>query len=249
MMPMCACQPPRPMVLRRVMGLVDNGRYFAQCASKLCKRRIWLIPAGSTNPILQGDPPAELPDGALPGKDLRWSRRGGQPSKERWSRHSAVPAEAAARAAPTGLFVQRTATGEFAHGRRGVARVGGHLLSVPDARGVVRTLAEPEAHEQRDIGICSSGTCTPVTSGAEELLEDEEETRLPPPDLNLLFEKRWQRAAPSRSRRPSEACVSEELSAHKMAVLDAFPAASPSLIEELFFQGFSIDECMQCMCS
>merc|ERR1712166_711711 len=44
-LPCCKCPGQKQMVLRKVMGLRDNGRYFAQCALKECKYRVWLVPS------------------------------------------------------------------------------------------------------------------------------------------------------------------------------------------------------------
>jgi len=225
-MPNCSCQPPQPMVFRRVMGLVDNGRYFAQCARKLCKRRVWLAPLGLERPDSQELTMAPAADSVVS-------------TQERWSRHRRaipVPVEAPAR-----LFVQRSATGEFMHGRRGVAQTGKHLLSVPDKRGVVQTLSDAVVAEQFE-----SGTCTPVTSGAEELLDDEEEMCPGLPELKDQFEKRWQRRGSSRmgmSVDTDEQVNADELFANRLAFLDICPTTSAALVEELLlFDGLTIDE-------
>lgn len=88
-MPKCACQTPKPMVLRRVMGLVDNGRYFGQCANKLCKRRIWLVPSQRPSSGEQDNH-----ESAVSLQRQRWSYReqdkeesAVSPQKQRWSHH------------------------------------------------------------------------------------------------------------------------------------------------------------------
>merc|ERR1712061_906673 len=109
------------MVLRRVMGLVDNGRYFAQCASKRCKFRVWLVAAAATGPEKQQQDQYRASNGVAPqltGESLdeeeeiwehRWSRRHrkGRPQSER------RPNVTTYDTSMPRLYVQRSATGEF----------------------------------------------------------------------------------------------------------------------------------------
>jgi len=116
------------------------------------------------------------------------SRRGSESERQesRLNRHKRVEPDSKhdgvgnLHAEPLRLFVQRSVTGEFVHGREGVTQTGRHLLSVPDQKGVVNAASNGSKEESFD-----SGTCTPVTSGAEELLDDEQECHETPPDLDF----------------------------------------------------------------
>jgi len=233
------------MTLRRVMGLVDNGEYFAQCASKLCKHRVWLKPGVDT------------PDGAATQEqvgagDLAYDSAEAAQSC-RWTRHLQVePSELNGleneSETPVFLFVQRARTGEFIHGRKGLAQTGKHLLGVPDLKGIVQTLSVQSREEQH-----GSGTCTPVTSGAEELLDDEEEVQASPPDLNVLFQKRWSRMGSAaggscqHSDTLAKGAVSTDRSMDRAVIIKAFPSVSCSLIEDLIREGLTLDEVIECL--
>jgi len=232
-MPKCQCQPPEKMVLRRVMGLVDTGRYFAQCATKRCKRRVWIAPAKNA---------PDIPELAL------MSQAGAEEDAQsaRWNRHRRIiPAsQESTQSEPCArLFVQRSATGEFVHGREGVAQLSKHLLGIPDKKGVVHTPSSTNREES-----CGSGTCTPVTSGAEELLEDEEESNRPPPDLTICYEKRWSRQispkvlADCEREEPEDSRV-----AVKFAVMDIFPSASSVFVDDLLAEGMSLEQIVDCL--
>lgn len=232
-MPKCQCQPSEKMVLRRVMGLVDTGRYFAQCARKRCKRRVWIALAKNIADIPEeaAMPQAIAEDDA---QATRWNRhRRAKPTSQ-----ESTQSEPCAR-----LFVQRSATGEFVHGREGVAQLSKHLLGIPDKKGVVHT---PSSANQEES--CGSGTCTPVTSGAEELLDDEEESHRPPPDLTVLYEKRWSRQV---SPKVSVDCAVEECEdsrvAVKLAVMDIFPSASSVFVDDLLAEGMSLEQIVDCL--
>merc|ERR1712217_898589 len=93
------------------------------------------------------------------GQEMRWSRHKSSNFTGQQSNHSEPTAR---------LFVRRSVTGEFVHGREGMAQMGKHLLGVPDMKGVVQRPTDIGQEES-----CGSGSCTPVTSGAEELLDDE----------------------------------------------------------------------------
>jgi len=245
-MPSCRCQPPEVMVLKRVMGLVDNGRYFAQCVNKRCKHRVWIAPTveGEIGSVKALMPKEES-------EVKRWSLgsvKSSMPQEEsdakRWSRHkSNIPTgQQINQTEPSKrLFVRRSVTGEFVHGREGVSQVGKHLLGVPDVKGVVQ---RPTYSGQTESG--GSGSCTPVTSGAEELLDDEAEYREPPPDLTVCYERRWRQHSAGQNPLGSVACEGKELDestvAVKFAVIDLFPSAPPALIDVLLEEGMTLEQ-------
>lgn len=239
-MPTCQCQPPDKMVLRRVMGLVDNGRYFAQCASKRCKLRIWMVPTVEKKYVA-----AELPkpqNGCESGRpQSRWNRK-------RVDLESRPDGVSTLCGEPFRPFVQRSVTGEFTHGREGLAQTGKHLLGAPDPRGMVN--AASDSAKEESFG---SGTCTPVTSGAEELLDDEVECRAPPPDLRLLYEKRWRLGKADGGLQSSVKCEGGEYGdavlAERVALLDLFPAASPVLVDELLAEAMTFEQIVDCLCT
>jgi len=226
------------------MGLVDNGRYFAQCANKSCKFRVWLIPdpqkSEEASPQLESDVSSSR----------RWNRLNGQ------STPAADPAEQGeTRRASSfsgnsnGLFVRRASNGEFLHGRHGMAQLSGHLLGVP-------AIANKASNQ--------SGSSTPVTSGAEELLEDDDRPRTPPPDLSILWSKRWTR--PEKRTQALElhgatgdtdvdieaVDILEAVEAAEAAqleeVLCILPDASPELVLELFAEGLTAAQVIDCLC-
>lgn len=229
------------------MGLVDNGRYFAQCASKHCNHRVWikLTVEGKGSPAKEGkSAPAKI-DAA---RGLVSMPQVGSEG-DRWNRHKKfIPAEQQRNhSEPSGrLFVRRSVTGEFVHGREGVAQVGKHLLGAPDTKGVVRTPADIGQEE-----ACGSGSCTPVTSGAEELLDEEEECHEPPPDLTRCFEKRWCRGTASQNNHVSAGCEGDEFGkatvALKLAIMELFPSASPILVDELLEEAMTLEQIAECL--
>lgn len=237
-MPKCQCQPPAKMVLKRVMGLVDNGRYFAQCARKRCKYRVWIAKVeGSIKPVN-----AVMPQGELPQEE---------PEGKRWTRHKMV--------VPRGqqthfcepsdrLFVRRSVTGEFVHGREGVAQLGKHLLGAPDLKGVARGMIQKPSYNGHKEP-CGSGTCTPVTSGAEDVLDDESDHHEATPDLKICFQKRWARQAFRENAPGNAACEGEEVTAAavKLIVMDMFPLASPFLLNELLEEGMTLEQIVDCL--
>mmetsp|Transcript_107395 Transcript_107395/g.206520 ORF Transcript_107395/g.206520 Transcript_107395/m.206520 type:complete len:608 (+) Transcript_107395:75-1898(+) len=232
--PRCRCQPSEKMLLRRVMGLADNGRYFAQCASKRCKHRIWMVPTvEKSSGVKKPSPPEECPD----------ERR-----ESRWSRHKRISPNFEQECSSnsydeprTRLFIQRSVTGEFIHGREGLAQTGKHLLGVPDGKGVVQTPSNLD--EEENLG---SGTCTPVTSGAEELLDDEEELRETPPDMSLFYERRWRQdkvgKTCQRSKSYEEEQYGDSFFAEKIALMDLFPSVSPVLLEEFLAEEMTFEQ-------
>merc|ERR1719313_2837650 len=137
------------MVVRRVMGLVDNGRYFMQCANKECKFRVWLVP------MLKGQPDVLCPKERT--QSARWSRHmqdeNADVTQQGQLGRSAGPGPGRSAAQckpesgkPTGLFVRRAATGEFVHGRHGMAQMSGHLLGVPQMPGMLQKPATSDEH-------------------------------------------------------------------------------------------------------
>jgi hypothetical protein len=151
------------------------------------------------------------------------------------------------RAEPFRPFVRRSVTGEFMHGREGFAQTGKHLLGAPDQRGMVNAASDLAKEESFD-----SGTCTPVTSGAEELLDDEVECHDSPPD-RLLYEKRWRRGKAVKGYQGNVKCEGEaygdSVLAEKVALVDLFPAASPVLIDALLAEAMTFEQVVDFLCT
>merc|ERR1712232_1412672 len=99
-----------------------------------------------------------------------------------------------------------------------MAQLGGHLLGIPKPVGIHDN---PSCH--------SSGTCTPVTSGAEELLDDEKCSRTPPPDLNTFFERRWSKLP--RSTDTEQADVDVEAGYASSVIPSAEPVEAAQSLE------------------
>eukprot|EP00928_Gymnodinium_smaydae_P083209 TRINITY_DN6645_c1_g1_i1.p1 TRINITY_DN6645_c1_g1~~TRINITY_DN6645_c1_g1_i1.p1 ORF type:complete len:628 (-),score=64.25 TRINITY_DN6645_c1_g1_i1:97-1980(-) len=257
-MPMCRCREPKRMVVRRVMGLVDNGRYFAQCATKDCSHRVWLIPDSDKAEEASADHENDVHS------TRRWRSRRAKPVTGSEELVDSREASTSSGVNSKGLFVQRAKTGEFVHGRHGMAQLSGHLLGVPSKTG---KQAAPASGNR-------SGSVTPVTSGAEELLEDDQRPRTPPPDLNVAWSKRWARslderptirAAPLEDVEPHgdttsfeessvleavekiEAMVAAKAASQLKEVLCILPDASPELITELFAEGLTVEQVVDCL--
>lgn len=245
--PMCHCQPPQRTVLRRVMGLVDNGRYFARCASKRCKLRVWLMPTAAE--WLRDDgstPPA-------PGTDVKndETEPADEKMEQRWNRHRRFELARGRNGThnPTQMFVQRCATGEFVHGRIGIAQIGKHLLGVPNTKGVVQAAGYPAPAE--DLG---SKSCTPVTSEAEELLEDVFEKLPRPPGQPPVYEKRWRRVLTRTTfeRNSGWASIQDPNSSNSDApshsyLAELFPSVSPRLIDDMVNGGAAVEDIVDCL--
>jgi formamidopyrimidine-DNA glycosylase len=232
-MPMCHCQPAERMVLRRVMGLVDNGRYFAQCSKKRCKYRVWI--ALTLDSISSSAKPLMPEDGS---EGQRWNRHKKRSMRTEQQKENSESSSK--------LFVRRSVNGEFVHGRQGMAQLGKHLLSIPDSKGVVQSPADIGPEES-----CGSGSCTPVTSGAEELLDDEAESNECPPDLTQIFEKRWGRKISRQSSPATDAVEGDQHGdstvAVKCTIMDLFPSACPILVDELLLEDMTLEQIVDCL--
>eukprot|EP00931_Biecheleriopsis_adriatica_P066128 TRINITY_DN40534_c0_g1_i1.p1 TRINITY_DN40534_c0_g1~~TRINITY_DN40534_c0_g1_i1.p1 ORF type:complete len:621 (+),score=104.75 TRINITY_DN40534_c0_g1_i1:83-1945(+) len=251
-MPLCRCREPKRMIARRVMGLIDNGRYFAQCRSKECKFRVWLVAD-----MQQGK---QISTAKRDDSEVSCSRRWHRSSRSGLDKTTSVQNACALQSqleennpgSKLGLFVKRASTGEFVHGRQGMAQLSNHFLGVPKTK-VMATSPN------------GSGSSTPVTSGAEALLEDEDHPQTPPPDLTILWSKRWARPKEREASLafPAEQSLNSSLEAVQLLeIADAadaaerlkdvssiLPDAAPSLIFELLGEGLTVAEVVDCLSS